>query len=260
MRIGTWMAAGSISALLTLGWVGCAIEPAPSDETAADSAELGSCGGELQQCCSYPLCEPGLNCVGTVGGYGVRGLCMSCGGTGEACCDSIHTEKCTGGNVCHNRSVYSDGVCAPPAAAPCGGPFEPCCDREICDSGLQCKGRDGIYTGGPGVCTPCGGNGQECCKGSTKCGSGLSCDRDLNVCRADACGGVGEWCCPGASCGAGATCCGNGRCVPAGTACTPCGMIGGPCCYSSTGYAYCQGGVGCWQAPGGGLCTQIINW
>ena len=118
------------------------------------------CGRDGEACCADDVCRSGLVCS--------RGVCATCGGSGELCC--APPTECDMGLTC------TDGTCAT-SDPTCGGDGEPCCTGDRCDGALSCE--SGTCTmpttacgySDCGECTmhwPCGWcDGMGCLEGSS---------------------------------------------------------------------------------------------
>jgi hypothetical protein len=207
-----------------LGVVCCDGRACDSGTCIGDSPGVcADCGGAGQRCCDLGTCEGGGCCVNnictpadyycpSVGGACVDGSCGggTCGAAGQACCAEPNGDTmCTAGEV----------VCLGGACAVCGGPGEPCCERDDCGPDLVCSNN---------ACVRCGGPGEPCCAGNT-CASGC-CDQGPDVCITDgaACPSGGACMANACTCTGGELNCGNG-CQDTTSNVDQCGACGTTC-------------------------------
>lgn len=166
------------------------------------TAECVSCGGTGQRCCNDGApCQVGRAC-------GAGSTCVACGAVGQPCCWG-QAQLCGGGATCAD-----DGN----ACVACGGLGQPCCLDDTCTSPNTYCGWDTIcmqnvpYDGGvdggrDGAVYRCGEEGDPCCEGATPCAGGLDCSTfedtnwSLGFCHSPTCGGSEEVCCRGLSSG-----------------------------------------------------------
>jgi hypothetical protein len=139
--------------------------------TACTSAQP-ACGSAGQPCCTasaYPCmggcCDPGTQmCVGefqpcsTPGERCSEPSCTACGSPGQPCCKTSCANGCcnpqgvdagmtcvAAGDSCTNSGLpgictYSPAVQVTGSCSWCGGPSEPCCTGNVCETGLTCSG------------------------------------------------------------------------------------------------------------------------
>lgn len=223
----TMVSCGSSPSATTCGALGvvcCAGRACDSGTCVGDSPGVcADCGGAGQRCCDLGTCEGGGCCVNNictpadfhcpgVGGACVDGSCGggTCGASGQACCAEPNGDTmCTAGEV----------VCLGGACAFCGGPGEPCCERDDCGPDLVCSNN---------ACVRCGGPGEPCCAGNT-CASGC-CDQGPDVCITDgaACPSGGACMANACTCTGGELNCGNG-CQDTTSNVDQCGACGTTC-------------------------------
>ncbi len=210
----------------------CMCVPGP-DAGSAQDATVGvdagpACGAPGESCCRGDTCGGGGCCVdqkcvapGTACAHGLgvcaSGSCGTCGGVGQACCEEVLSDVCSG---------------VMPNCPGCTAP------------GTSCSS-----TTGGGTCQACGAIGQRCC-GVSICLDALALCGTDGTCSAQ-CGQPGQPCCQGQTCGGGGCCLvsnttGGDSCASAST-CSTCGQTGQPCCADSacavgTG-SFCSGGM-----------------
>ena len=223
----------------------------------ATSDQCESCGDNNEVCCpnrnanyssapGFGTCRDAdsRTCVDDGNGDGV---CVSCGGVGQPCCQS---------NICDHAYATCDTTSN--TCVSCGGNNEDCCPfvpgeaKGRCDDEFnrqRCVLEETADIHGPGTCTNCGYEGEVCCsgEGNRQCHSAfLSCSDTSDLC--ESCGDNEEACCPDPESNF-STAPGHGKCRDlkyrtcvddgsGGGVCKACGQDDGPCCHGDTCHSF----------------------